>query len=587
MLSAGDTTGVFQLESEGMKNLLKKLRPECIEDVIALVALYRPGPIGSGMLDSFVKRKHGEEVIDYPLQELVPILSETYGIIVYQEQVMQIAQIVGGYSLGNADILRRAMGKKKASLMEEHKNIFINGDEKMGVEGAIHKGFSKEKAEELFNLMEKFADYGFNKSHSAAYAIVAYQTAWLKANYPVEYMAALLSCELDKGEKVVTFKEETEKMGILVLPPDINESEKDFSIKNGNIRFGMGAIKNVGFGAIDSIVQHRLESPYTSIYDLCERIDLRLANKKVLESLIKAGAMDCFGKNRRQHLQVLEQALEQGQRKQKMKEQGIMSIEDFLNGDDDEDGGNDEYYPDVEEIPENELLVFEKEVLGFYVTNHPLARYSSVLDTFTVSSKELAEKDDDTFAIAGGMVKTVKHHITKAKQEKMAFITLEDMQGEVDVLVFPKIYQENIRYLEEDRIIVIKGRVSRKDDRVSFKAEEIFDADETVEKLTETVVIKLNAVAFSEERMQKLRQLLAAHQGEAAVMFEVEMPSRFKVRMTVGADYKVKPSFTLFKEIEDIFGEKRFDVKVKTEELQDNGNGRNNWRKRQHAGGAA
>ncbi|MCD8490518.1 MAG: hypothetical protein LRY51_00685 [Geovibrio sp.] len=272
--------------------------------------------------------------------------------------------------------------------MEEHKNIFINGDEKMGVEGAIKRGFTKEKAEELFNLMEKFADYGFNKSHSAAYAIVAYQTAWLKANYSVEYMAALLSCELDKGEKVVAFKEETEKMGILVLPPDINESEKDFSIKSGNIRFGMGAIKNVGFSAIDSIVQQRTERPYTSIYDLCERIDLRLANKKVLESLIKAGALDSFGKNRRQHLQVLEMALEQGQRKQKMKEQGIMSIEDFLSGgDDDEDGGDDEFYPVCEEMPENELLVFEKEVLGFYVTNHPLARYSSVLDTFTTSSK--------------------------------------------------------------------------------------------------------------------------------------------------------------------------------------------------------
>ncbi len=378
-------------------------------------------------------------------------------------------------------------------------------------------------------------------------------------------------------------------MGILVLPPDINESGKDFSIKSGNIRFGMGAIKNVGFSAIDSIVQNREERPYTSIYDLCERIDLRLANKKVLESLIKAGALDSFGKNRRQHLQVLEQALEQGQRKQKMKEQGIMSIEDFLNaGDDDEDGGNDEFYPVCEEMPENELLVFEKEVLGFYVTNHPLARYSSVLDTFTVSSKDLAEKDDDTFAIAGGMVKAVKHHITKTKQEKMAFITLEDMQGEVDVLVFPKMYQENIRYLEEDKIIVIKGRVSKKDDRVSFKAEEIFDADETVEKLTETVVIKLNAVAFSEERMHRLRQLLSDHQGDAAVMFEVEMPSKFVVKMSAGSDFRVKPSFGLFKDIENIFGEKRFDVKVKTEELQDNGNGRSNgWRKKQYSGGAA
>lgn len=589
LLSNGDTVGVFQLESEGMKNLLKKLRPECIEDVIALVALYRPGPIGSGMLDSFVMRKHGQEVIDYPLEELVPILKETYGIIVYQEQVMQIAQVVGGYSLGNADILRRAMGKKKASLMEMHKSIFINGDEKMGVPGAVKRGFTQEKAEELFNLMEKFADYGFNKSHSAAYGVVAYQTAWLKANYPVEYMAALLSCELDKGEKVVIFKEEAEKRGIQVLPPDINESQKDFSIKDGCIRFGLGAIKNVGFSAIDSIVENRGDKPYTDIYELCERIDLRLANKKVLESLIKAGALDCFGKNRRQHLQVLEKALENGQRKQKMKEQGIMSIEDFLSGgdDDNEDSDEQDFYPNVTEMPENELLLFEKEVLGFYVTNHPLARYSSVLDTFTTPSKALAELDDDTFAVAGGIVKAVKHHITKTKQEKMAFVTLEDLHGEVDVLIFPKMYQENLRFLEEDKIIVIKGRVSKKDDRVSFKAEEIFDADETVEKLTESVMIKLNAVAFTAERMQMLKTIIDRHKGEATVMFEIEMPSKFKVIMTAGDDFKVRPGFMLFKEIDDLFGEKRYEVKVKTDELKDNGNSRPNWRKKYSNGGGA
>jgi DNA polymerase-3 subunit alpha len=586
MLSAGDTTGVFQLESEGMKNLLKKLRPECIEDIIALVALYRPGPIGSGMLDSFVKRKHGEETIEYPTPELVPILKETYGIIVYQEQVMQIAQVMGGYSLGNADILRRAMGKKKAELMEKHKSVFINGDKEMGVEGAVNKGFTEEKAEEIFNLMAKFADYGFNKSHSAAYAYVAYQTGWLKANYPVEYMAALLSCELDKGEKVVTFKEEAEKMGILVLPPDINESEKDFKIEGDTIRFGLGAIKNVGFSAIDSIVEKRQESIYKNIFDLCERIDLRLANKKVLESLIKAGAFDCFGKNRRQHLQVLEHSLELGQKKQKMKEQGIMSIEDFMNGGEEEEV-SDEEYPDVPEMPENELLLFEKEVLGFYVSNHPLARYSAVLDTFTCSSKDLLDKNDDDFAVAGGVVKAVKNHITKAKQEKMAFVTLEDMQGEIDVLVFPRVYEKSIKFLEEDKIIVIKGRVSKKDERTSFVAEEIIDVDETVEKLTETVVIKLNAVAFSADRMDKLRQMMKRHEGEAGVFFEVEMPSKFKVMMSTGNDYKVRPSFILFKEIEDLFGEGRFDVRVNKDGLKDEGKPRNKWRRKQNAGGAA
>ncbi|WP_022851154.1 DNA polymerase III subunit alpha [Limisalsivibrio acetivorans] len=589
LLCRGDTTGVFQLESEGMKNLLKKLKPTCIEDVIALVALYRPGPIGSGMLDSFVMRKHGEERIDYPLDELKPILEETYGIIVYQEQVMQIAQIVGGYSLGNADILRRAMGKKKAELMQKHKEIFINGDKEMGVEGAIKRGFTEAKAEELFDLMEKFAAYGFNKSHSAAYAYVAYQTAYLKANYPVEYMAALLSCELDKGDKVVTFIEECERMGIDVLPPDINRSIKDFRIYESSIRFGMGAIKNVGFGAIDCIVRERSENgEFRSIYEFCERVDTHQANKKVLESLIKAGAFDCLGKNRRQHLQVLEPAMEEGHRKRKMKEQGILSIEEFLADDTEEDEAADESFPDVEEMPENELLQFEKEVLGFYVTNHPLATFSNVLDTFTKPVSELLTSDDDTFAIAGGIVKNVKNHITKTKQERMAFVTLEDMHGELDVLVFPKTYAECRRYLEEDNIIVVQGRISVKDERTSFIAEEIYNVDETLAKLSDRITIKVNPVGFTPDRIMKLKDIFKRNAGTVPVMLEVEMPSKYSVTMKIGQDFGVKPSFAFFKEIEEMFGEKRFSIERKHIESK-NGNGKRRWKNGngKAAGGAA
>ncbi len=311
-----------------MKNLLKKLKPECFEDIIALVALYRPGPMESGMLDSFVKRKYGEEEIDYIFPELEEILEETRGgVVIYQEQVMQIAQIVGGYSLGSADNLRRAMGKKKESEMARQKEFFLYGDGKT-IPGAKARGYDMAMAEDLFDKLAKFAGYGFNKSHSAAYALISYQTAYLKALYPVEYMAAILSCEIDKGEKIVTFTEECKSMGgIEVLPPNVNKSGTSFEIEGTSIHFGLGAIKGgVGCAAIDSALAERKENgEFKSIYDFCERVDLRACNRRVLEALVKAGgAFDCMGgKNRRQHLQVLDNALEEGgQRKQKMKDQG-------------------------------------------------------------------------------------------------------------------------------------------------------------------------------------------------------------------------------------------------------------------------
>jgi DNA polymerase-3 subunit alpha len=561
LLSRGDTTGVFQLESAGMKNLLKKLKPNKFEDVIALVALYRPGPIGSGMLDDFVMRKHGEQKITYDLPELEEVLKDTYGIIVYQEQVMQIAQVVAGYSLGNADLLRRAMGKKKPEVMREQKEYFINGSEKLNIPGAIKKGFDPKIALEIFNLMEKFAEYGFNKSHSAAYALIAYQTAYLKANYPMEYMAAILSCESDP-DKIVIFSEECKAMGIKVIPPSVNLSMKDFRIVDDAIVYGLKAIKNVGEGAIDSIIEAReKDGEFKNIYEYCKRVDLRQANKKVLEALIKSGAMDCFGNTRSQLMAVVERAIDAGQKEQKMKQQGVIGIEAFLK-EVDEDYAKDEYsYPDIEEWPEHELLKLEKEMLGFYVSSHPLASYSQLLEIFTTPSNEFKTLQDATEVTIGGIVKNVKNHMTKAGK-RMAFVTLEDLYGEIEVVLFPRVFERNIRFLEEDRIILIKGKFSDSNDKQSVLADEIYDINDAMDKMVSSVVIKLNMVGFTEERLMELKRILLEFSGNAPVFLEIKKPTKYKVNISLSEGYKVRPCYSLFKQLDSFLGENMYELKI-------------------------
>ncbi|WP_277656228.1 DNA polymerase III subunit alpha [Seleniivibrio woodruffii] len=564
LLTKGDTTGVFQLESSGMKNLLKKLKPEEFEDIIALVALYRPGPMESGMLDSFVKRKWGEEEIDYIFPQLEEILKETRGVVIYQEQVMQIAQIVAGYSLGSADNLRRAMGKKKASEMEKQKEFFLHGDGKT-IPGAKKMGFDMAMAEDLFDKLAKFAGYGFNKSHSAAYAMVSYQTAYLKANFPVEYMAAILSCEIDKGEKIVTFTEECKSMGIEVHPPDINRSGASFVIDGNTIRFGLGAIKNVGMHAIEAALQVREEGgEFKNIYDYCARVDLRLSNKKVLESLVKAGAFDSTGKNRRQNLQVLEKALEEGQRKQKMEQQGIISLESFLE-DETENGEQSYYFPDVTEMPENELLKMEKEVLDFYISNHPLAVYNNILKTFAVPLADVKTPDASGAYVVGGLVKAIKNIFTK-KGDKMAFVTIEDMDGELDVVVFPKVYEQVIRHLVADKIIIVAGNVNHKDEEITILADAIMDVPEAVEKLTERVTVKLTSLGMTTEIISKLKTIIRTHKGDVPVSFYLERPKTYGVFINAGEDYKVKPDFDFYKEIDDLIGKGRYEIKAKAYE---------------------
>ncbi|MCK5913724.1 MAG: DNA polymerase III subunit alpha, partial [Desulfuromusa sp.] len=414
LLSRGETTGVFQLESSGMKEYLVKLKPNCFEDLIAMVALYRPGPLGSGMVDSFIKRKHGTERFKYDFPQLEPILKDTYGVIVYQEQVMLISQILANYSLGAADLLRRAMGKKKPEEMAKQKEIFLAG--------AADNKLNLKKAEAVFDLMEKFAAYGFNKSHSAAYALIAYQTAYLKAHYPVEFMAALLTEDMENTDKVIKNISEVRALGVVVQPPDINASARSFTVSDGVMRFGLGAVKGVGSAALDSIQLVRKDKPFSSLQDFCERVDLRKVNKKVVEALIKCGAFDTLGGKRAQFYAAFEEAMEIGQRLQKEQESGqdslfgskeILSVAGNGYGD----------LPDVAEWDEKNLLSYEKEALGFYVTGHPLARYSDSMKRFaTCEASELSERTDKEQVRVCGIVSGIKELITK-KGDRMAFVT--------------------------------------------------------------------------------------------------------------------------------------------------------------------
>ena len=408
MLGGANAMGVFQLESGGMRDLLKKMKPSEFEDLIAILALYRPGPMGSGMLDDFIKRKRGEQKISYPHPRLDGVLKPTYGIILYQEQVMQIASVIAGFSMAQADDLRKAMGKKIALEMKKMRSFFIEGCAKTSQ-------MSEVQANQLFDLIDYFAGYGFNRSHSAAYALITYRTAYLKANYPVEFMTALLTSERDNTDKVVEYVKECGAMGISILPPDVNHSIAQFAVENKEnaIRYGLLAVKNIGAGAIESMIQARAQGvPFISVFDFCRRIDLRLNNRKVLESLIKAGAFDVFNCRRAQMMAVLEKALEAGTRGQKEKEIGQFSF--FSMGQEESGfGRNDETLPDIPEWPQAQILTNEKSLLGFYLSGHPLDRYKTEIEKFadfTTSNIKGARDGQEARMIGLDHICQIDHH---------------------------------------------------------------------------------------------------------------------------------------------------------------------------------
>ncbi len=467
LLCDGESIGVFQLESGGLRAIMKELQPNDLEDVIALVALYRPGPLNSGMADDFIQRKHGRKEIEYLHPLLEPILKPTYGVILYQEQVMRIASDLAGFSLGQADMLRRAMGKKKPEIIAAMKQDFLDGAENNHVDRGI--------AAKVFELIEYFAGYGFNKSHSAAYAIVAYQTAYLKAHYPVEFMAALLTSIMDSADRVSFYIAECKRMGIPVLTPDVNESQETFTVTNGRIRFGLAAMKNVGKGAMQSIIEIRnQDGPFASLQDFCARVDLSQVNKRMIENLIKGGAFDSVAGSKRQLLTILDLCLEQGHEILRSKSSAQISLFDF---DEEQTGLTSRYapipLPDVPEFSSQELLAMEKQILGLYVSGHPLDNYTKVISEKTsVSLAELTEEHDQQRIVVAGMINTFKISTTR-KGDTMATCQFEDLTGSIEMLVFPKTFVRYREMIEKDAIVLVKGRYLAQDENPKLSADEI------------------------------------------------------------------------------------------------------------------
>lgn len=549
LLGSGDTTGIFQLESSGMRDLLMKLRPETFTDLIALVALYRPGPLGSGMVDDFIKRRHRKAAVRYEVPTLREILEDTYGVIVYQEQVMRIASTLGNFSLGDADILRRAMSKKDPEEMERLKEQFI--------EGTRRNGIKKEKAERIFDMMTKFAEYGFNKSHSAAYALIAYQTAYLKVNYSIEFMAALLTCDMDNTDKVMRYVAECREKGIEVPPPDINESDWGFTVSEGRIRYGLGAVKNVGLGAVEEILRLRKEGmTISSLFDFCESVDLRKVNRRVIESFIKAGAFDSTGAHRSQLMLVLEEALEQGQARQKELRRGQPALFDGLLA----YPHGQTHLPDVEEWPESQLLSFEKEVLGFYLTSHPLMRYETDIRELTTADTEtLGEMVSGTQVSVGGVIAEVKEISTK-KGDQMAFLSLEDMRGRMEVIVFPDLFRTVRPYIKVDMPVLIRGIVDKGEERPKVKASSLVPLDEAKKEKISKVHFRLRTPGLSKDQLLRLKEILEENKGECEALLHLIVPHRSEVIMELSPALMVAPSEKMRRSVEGLFGEKTVEM---------------------------
>ncbi len=543
LLASGDTTGVFQLESSGMKDLLVRLKPGCFADVVALVALYRPGPMESGMIDDYVDRKHGRKRAAYLLPQLEPILKETHGVIVYQEQVMKIAEALARYSMADADDLRKAMGKKIPEIMAAHRQRFV--------QGAMETGVPADKAAHIFDLMEKFGGYGFNKSHSAAYALIAYQTAYLKAHFPVEFLAALLTSEMGSIDHVVKFVAECRSHAIPVLPPDINCSLKEFAVDRGRIRFGLVAVKNVGENAIDAIIEARRERSFSTVFDFCERVDLKKVNKRVLESLIKCGAFDTTGARRSQMMASLELALDYGQRVQKERCGPQLTL---FGGEECPEPVNAPVMPDIAEWDERQKLAFEKESLGFYLSGHPLNRFEDVLSKFTTADAvSIKEAPDRASVRIGGLVRSTKTIKTK-RGELMGFATIEDMHGAVEVVVFSRVYAAVSGLLAEDTAVLVQGQIQKDEQSVKLVAETLIPLEMAEETWTASVHVNLDLSRIDRDLLLQLREVMQRHPGSCKAFLHLRSPARVDAVIELSDGLHVKAGPGLRREVRELLG---------------------------------
>ena len=559
LLCDGNTTGVFQLESTGIREMTVKIRPNCFEDLVAILALYRPGPLDSGMAEEYIKRKHGKVKIKYLHSLLEPILKDTYGVIVYQEQVMQIAQVLGGYSMGDADILRRAMGKKDPEEMAAQRERFV--------EGAEAKKISHEQATEIFDQMETFARYGFNKSHSAAYALVSYQTAYLKAHYRVEFMAALMTSEMDDTDKVIKNLAECRQKGIEVLAPDVNESRSNFTPVGDKIRFGLAAVKNVGAKAVEVILDsRRKDGPFESLFDFCRRVDLTAVNKRVIESLIKCGAFDATGISRQRMIGALDDAMRGGQAYQRDQESNQINIFAVLGAP--AKGGKKpgDVYPQVTEWSAQESLAFEKEALGFYITGHPLDKYERAIKKITNGSiAALKEKAAPGDVKLGGVVSALKLRNTK-KGDRYGTFNLEDKTGFLEIIAWPDVYKKCAELLAADDPIFVKGRLEAGEERIQVIANEISLLAEAAAKGRangnglgndrrdgEKLHLHARESEISVDELVRLRDMLLEYPGPCTVFLHlyaaslsetvIELPSQVRVAATPELEASVEKLF--------------------------------------------
>jgi DNA polymerase-3 subunit alpha len=543
LLSSGKTTGIFQLESSGMRDLLAGFKPDRFEDIIAIIALYRPGPMD--LIPDFIKRKQGKIPITYETPELEPILKDTYGVIVYQEQVMAIANKVAGFSLGQADILRRAMGKKKPEEMEKLRVKFLDG--------AKHKHIPDKKAEKLYELIQKFAGYGFNKSHAAAYAVLCYQTAYLKSHYPTEFMAALMTTDTGNTDKIMGYFTECRDLGIKVLGPDVNASQKNFAVVDGAIRFGLAAIKNVGEGAVESIVAIRHESgPFTSFFDFCRRVDLHKVNKRMLEGLIKAGAFDSTGARRAQLMAVLDQAIEDGAAAQRERELGQTNIfGEELSG---PDIAAAPPLPPLAEWDQTQRLKYERELTGFYISAHPLSRYETTLGALsTMTTAGLPDCSDGKEVKLCGIIASVKSMLTK-KGDRMAYVTLEDLQGTAEVIVFPDLFKTAGDLVAPEQLVRITGTIDRSDKGTKLRGSKIEPLADVQKQAVKRVQIRLADRPDVPDQLLRLRDIFQRYPGGTTVSLTVLVDAALEAETAPLPNWTVSPSEHFVSDIEEVLG---------------------------------
>jgi DNA polymerase-3 subunit alpha len=554
LFAEGKTEAIFQFESEGMKDICRRLKPEGLEDLSALNALYRPGPIDSGMIDDFIDRRHGRKKVRYDFPELKEVMGNTLGVLVYQEQIMAVFQKLAGYSLGEADLVRRAMGKKKREELEKHKETFLKR--------AVERGHDRAKLERLWQSIEGFADYAFNKSHALAYGYLAYQTAYLKAHYPTHFWAAVLSNELNNTAKVVKYINEARAQGIEILPPDVNASLDNFTANGRQIRFGLAAIRGLGQSAVSCIIEARnAGGPFKSIFDFAERVDARAVNKRVLESLIRAGAFDSLGCRRSQLFAVIDSAIESGARIQRSRAAGQTYLFSSL-------GPSatqlvEPPLPQIDEWPRQELLRGEKETLGFYISGHPLLGYEEAL-------KELANADVDKLlnlhhgaqVAIGGIITDLSVRTTK-KGDQFALFQLEDQYGSVKVVAWPDLFNKSSSLIKDEAAVLVRGRLELDDGgAMTIIAGEIHLLENIRERSARTIIIHMKADALDADKINRLYALLNAHRGDSGVIFDVETDDGFRVRVRPNRFVRVKVTPELTNSIKEALGTCRIELIV-------------------------